>query len=159
LGRLDATDEEIMEAVRLAQLSELIASLPQGLETPTGKNGTLLSGGQRQRIAIARAFLRDAPLLILDEATSALDNESEALVQDALMTVMQGRTVFVIAHRLSTIQCANRIMVIDRGEIIETGDHQALLELNGVYSKLYHLQFRFLESHESQAFVIPAKYR
>jgi subfamily B ATP-binding cassette protein MsbA len=159
LGRLNATEAEILEAVKLAQLGELIESLPLGLETPTGKNGTLLSGGQRQRIAIARAFLRNAPLLILDEATSALDNESEALVQDALMSIMKGRTVFVIAHRLSTIQCANRIMVMDRGEIIETGDHQALIDLNGIYSKLYHLQFRFLESHEQERMAIPNKYR
>jgi ATP-binding cassette, subfamily B, bacterial MsbA len=159
LGRLDATEADILEAVQLAQLGELIESLPLGLETPTGKNGTLLSGGQRQRIAIARAFLRNAPLLILDEATSALDNESEALVQDALMSIMKGRTVFVIAHRLSTIQCANRIMVVDRGEIIETGDHQALIDLNGIYSKLYHLQFRFLEAREQERMAIPNKYR
>ena len=159
LGRLDATVDELMESVRLAQLSDLIGSLPLGLDTLTGKNGALLSGGQRQRVAIARAFLRNAPLLILDEATSALDNESEALVQEALMDIMKGRTVFVIAHRLSTIQCAHRIMVIDRGEIIETGDHQSLLDLNGIYSKLYHLQFRFLESNESQQVVIPAKFR
>lgn len=146
LGRLGASEADLLEAVELAQLGELVASLPDGLDTQTGKNGSLVSGGQRQRISIARAFLRNAPLLILDEATSALDNESEALVQDALMNIMQGRTVFVIAHRLSTIQCAHRIMVVDRGQIIETGNHQELLDLNGIYSKLYHLQFRFLES-------------
>ena len=156
LGRLNATEVELREAVRLAQLDELVDSLPLGLDTQTGKNGTLLSGGQRQRISIARAFLRNAPLLILDEATSALDNESEALVQDALMSIMQGRTVFVIAHRLSTIQCANRIMVVDRGQIMETGNHQELLELNGMYSKLYHLQFRYLEA-ELPVPTLPAK--
>lgn len=159
LGRLNATEAELLEAVELAQLTELVNSLPLGLDTPNGKNGTLLSGGQRQRISIARAFLRNAPLLILDEATSALDNESEALVQDALMTIMQGRTVFVIAHRLSTIQCAHRIMVMDRGEIIETGSHQELLDINGIYSKLYHLQFRFLESSAQPAMAIPDKFR
>lgn len=142
LGKLDATDDEIWQAATDANLIDFIEAAPLGLETQVGANGGCLSGGQRQRVAIARAFLKNSPLLILDEATSALDNESEAKVQDALMRIMQNRTVFLIAHRLSTVRCASRIIVLNKGTIVESGSHEDLLELEGLYHKLYHLQFR-----------------
>jgi ATP-binding cassette, subfamily B, bacterial MsbA len=142
LGNLNATDHEILQAATDANLIDFIESAPLGLDTPVGANGGALSGGQRQRVAIARAFLKNAPLLILDEATSALDNESEAKVQDALMRIMQNRTVFLIAHRLSTVRCASRIIVLNKGTIVESGTHEDLIELEGLYYKLYHLQFR-----------------
>jgi subfamily B ATP-binding cassette protein MsbA len=142
LGKLDATDAEIWDAVESANLRDFIEAAPRGLETPVGSSGGGLSGGQRQRVAIARAFLKNAPLLILDEATSALDNESEAKVQDALVRIMQNRTVFLIAHRLSTVRCATRILVLNQGRIVESGTHDDLLSLEGLYHKLYHLQFR-----------------
>ncbi|RJG06979.1 lipid A export permease/ATP-binding protein MsbA [Noviherbaspirillum cavernae] len=131
----------IEAAARAAHLSEVIANLPQGLETPVGDNGMRLSGGQRQRLAIARAIYKDAPILILDEATSALDSESERAVQAALDELMQGRTTLVIAHRLSTIERADRIVVLVGGRIVESGPHAELLARNGVYANLYHLQF------------------
>ena len=131
----------IAAAVRAAHLDDVVAKLPQGLETMIGDNGSRLSGGQRQRLAIARAIYKDAPLLILDEATSALDTESERAVQAALEELMQGRTTLVIAHRLSTIERANRIVVLVGGHIVEVGSHADLLEKNGVYANLYHLQF------------------
>ena len=142
LGRLDATEEEIDAAAQAAQLTDWIASLPEGMDTQVGERGSQLSGGQRQRVAIARAFLKNAPLLILDEATSALDNESERLVQEALYELMKGKTVIVIAHRLSTIKFADRIMVVQGGEIVESGSHEALIQNNGTYRKLYMMQFR-----------------
>ncbi|MEM0899425.1 MAG: ABC transporter ATP-binding protein [Pseudomonadota bacterium] len=139
-GRADATDDEIEEAAKLANAHEFIAATPSGYDTLIGENGVTLSGGQRQRLSIARAIVRNAPILLLDEATSALDNESEKLVQDALETVMRGRTTIVIAHRLSTIRNANKIIVMDRGEIVEEGDHQALTKKkNGLYAKLHAL--------------------
>jgi len=131
----------IEAAVQAAHLADVVAKLPQGLETMIGDNGSRLSGGQRQRLAIARAIYKDAPLLILDEATSALDTESERAVQAALEELMQGRTTLVIAHRLSTIERANRIVVLVGGHIVEVGSHADLLEKNGVYANLYHLQF------------------
>ncbi|MGH8808091.1 MAG: lipid A export permease/ATP-binding protein MsbA [Noviherbaspirillum sp.] len=131
----------IEAAARAAHLSDVIAGLAQGLDTPIGDNGSRLSGGQRQRLAIARAVYKDAPILILDEATSALDSESERAVQAALDELMQGRTTLVIAHRLSTIERADRIVVLAGGRIVETGTHVELLEKNGVYANLYHLQF------------------
>jgi len=131
----------IKAAVRAAHLDDVIANLPQGLETPVGNNGSRLSGGQRQRLAIARAIYKDAPILILDEATSALDTESERAVQAALDELMRGRTTLVIAHRLSTIERADRIVVLDHGRVAETGTHVSLLEKNGIYAKLYQLQF------------------
>lgn len=134
LGRIKA-------AVRAAHLSDVIANLPQGLQTPIGDNGTRLSGGQRQRLAIARAIYKDAPILILDEATSALDSESERAVQEALDQLMQGRTTLVIAHRLSTIERADRIVVLASGQIVEIGTHAELMARNGVYANLYQLQF------------------
>lgn len=120
---------------------EFIDQLPQGLDTQVGENGVLLSGGQRQRIAIARAMLRDAPVLILDEATSALDTESEKAIQKGLDNLRQNRTSVVIAHRLSTIESADQILVVDQGRIVERGTHQSLLELDGMYAKLYQMQF------------------
>ena len=115
--------------------------MPQGLNTLVGEKGVRLSGGQRQRIAIARAILKNAPILILDEATSALDSESERHVQAALETLMQGRTTLMIAHRLSTIEKADRIVVLQKGEIVEIGTHRELLEQNGVYAQLHRIQF------------------
>ncbi|WP_283629544.1 lipid A export permease/ATP-binding protein MsbA [Shewanella baltica] len=137
----EATREQIIEAATLAYAMEFIDQLPQGLDTQVGENGVLLSGGQRQRIAIARAMLRDAPVLILDEATSALDTESEKAIQKGLDNLRQNRTSVVIAHRLSTIESADQILVVDQGRIVERGTHQSLLEINGMYAKLYQMQF------------------
>ena len=140
-GKRDATRGEIEAAARAAHALEFIAAMPQGFDTVIGENGARLSGGQRQRIAIARAILKDAPILILDEATSALDSESERAVQDALETLMTGRTTLVIAHRLSTVEHADRIVVLSHGRIAEIGNHAELLAANGVYASLYRLQF------------------
>ncbi|HEC30265.1 MAG TPA: lipid A export permease/ATP-binding protein MsbA [Gammaproteobacteria bacterium] len=136
-----STQEEIQAAARAAHAIEYIDTLPDGMQTRVGENGVKLSGGQRQRLAIARALLKDAPILIFDEATSALDTESERYVQDAINTIRKGRTTIVIAHRLSTIMSADRIIVMEKGRIIETGKHAELLQKNGTYAKLYHLQF------------------
>jgi subfamily B ATP-binding cassette protein MsbA len=133
--------ERVVAAAKAAHLEDVIAGLPEGLETMVGDNGNRLSGGQRQRLAIARAIYKDAPILILDEATSALDSESERAVQAALDELMRGRTTLVIAHRLSTIERADRIAVLVEGQIAEIGSHRELLEHNGVYANLYHLQF------------------
>ena len=133
-------EDDIIRAAESAHAMEFIRDLPQGLHTLIGENGTRLSGGQRQRLAIARALLKDAPILILDEATSALDTQSERKVQQALDTLRQGRTAFIIAHRLSTIESANRIVVLDRGRIIEIGTHNELLALGGLYTNLYQMQ-------------------
>ncbi|MDR2872262.1 MAG: lipid A export permease/ATP-binding protein MsbA [Xanthomonadaceae bacterium] len=138
----DATEEQIRDAAEAANAWEFIERLPQGMDTPIGENGTLLSGGQRQRLAIARAILRDAPILILDEATAALDNESERLVQDALSRLMPQRTTLVIAHRLSTIEHADQVLVLDHGRIVERGTHMELLAQHGLYEHLHNLQFR-----------------
>jgi ATP-binding cassette, subfamily B, bacterial MsbA len=134
----------IIAAARAAHAWEFIERLPEGLDTPVGERGMKLSGGQRQRIAIARALLKNAPILILDEATSALDTESERHVQAALETLMHGRTTLVIAHRLSTIENADRIAVLEHGRIVEQGSHGELIDRNGAYARLYHLQFRDL---------------
>lgn len=139
-GRRDVSRQQIINAAKLAYADEFISKLPQGYDTRVGENGVLLSGGQRQRIAIARAILKDAPILILDEATSALDSESERYIQAALERVMQNRTTLVIAHRLSTIKHANKIVVMQQGHLVEQGTHQELLQLNGHYSKLYKVQ-------------------
>jgi subfamily B ATP-binding cassette protein MsbA len=142
LGRPGATRSEIMEAARHAHAHEFIMNKPDGFETVIGERGVLLSGGQRQRLAIARAVLKDAPILVLDEATSSLDTESERAVQAALEELMQGRTTLCIAHRLSTIQKADLIVVLDSGRIVETGTHAALMEQSGIYRRLYEMQFR-----------------
>jgi len=146
LGNQSASEEQLNKAVKMAYLDEFIATLQDGLDTQIGERGILLSGGQKQRVAIARAFLKDAPIIILDEATSALDNKAEAIVQKAIDNLMQDKTVFVIAHRLSTIQNADRIVVINQGEIVETGTHEELLNIeNGVYQTLYNMQFKHQE--------------
>ncbi len=146
MGNPDATTEELMAAIKSAHLEEMIQELPEGLETELGERGLTLSGGQRQRVAIARAMLRNAPIVILDEATSALDNESEAIVQKAMDNLMQNKTVFVIAHRLSTIKNANRIAVINEGNLVELGTHEELMAIeNGEYKHLYEMQFRTQE--------------
>ncbi len=140
-GMWDATDEEIWAAARAANAEKFLLELPDGLDSFMGEAGTRLSGGQRQRVAIARALLRQTPILLLDEATSALDAESEKLVQDALDNLMKNRTTIVIAHRLATVRSADRIIVMDEGQIVEQGDHDSLIAKNGLYSKLAELQF------------------
>jgi subfamily B ATP-binding cassette protein MsbA len=142
LGRLGATNEEIIAAARHAYAYDFIMEKPNGFDTVIGEKGVSLSGGQRQRLAIARAVLRDAPILVLDEATSALDTESERAVQAALDDLMKDRTTICIAHRLSTILHADLIVVLDQGKIVETGSHAELVQRGGVYQKLYELQFR-----------------
>lgn len=137
----DASDEAIAQALHRAHALEFINELPEGLDTLVGDDGLLLSGGQRQRLAIARALLKDAPILILDEATSALDTASERHIQDALDSLMQGRTTFVIAHRLSTIEKADLIVVMDKGRIVESGTHHLLLAKEGIYAALHRMQF------------------
>jgi ABC-type multidrug transport system fused ATPase/permease subunit len=139
-GRLDASDEEVVGAARKAHALGFIESLPKGFDTLVGERGVKLSGGQRQRIAIARAILKDAPILILDEATSALDSESEKEIQAALESLMQGKTVIAIAHRLSTINHLDRLIIMDDGRIIEDGSHAELLEKNGMYKRLWSMQ-------------------
>jgi subfamily B ATP-binding cassette protein MsbA len=138
----DASEAEIRAALQAANLLEFVDSLPLGIQTKVGENATRLSGGQRQRLAIARALIKNAPILILDEATSALDNESERQVQASLETLMKGRTTLVIAHRLSTVQNADKIVVMDRGRVVEQGSHAELLALGGAYAGLYQMQFR-----------------
>ncbi len=143
LGNETATDEDIQKAVKMAYLDDFIESLQDGLNTVIGERGVLLSGGQKQRVAIARAFLKDSPIIILDEATSALDNKAEAVVQMAIDNLMKDKTVFVIAHRLSTIQNANKIVVINEGNIVEMGTHEELLQIEGgTYKSLYEMQFK-----------------
>jgi ATP-binding cassette subfamily B protein len=139
-GCRDASDTEVMRAAKQAHCHEFIAHLPEGYQTFVGERGVKLSGGERQRIAIARAILKNAPILILDEATSSLDSESEALIQDALQTLMKGRTVIAIAHRLSTIMRMDRILVIEHGRVSDEGTHEELLEKKGIYQKLWNIQ-------------------
>jgi subfamily B ATP-binding cassette protein MsbA len=140
LGKLDATDDEIIEALKIANAYEFVTALPKGIHTNIGDSGNKLSGGQKQRLSIARAVLKNPPIMILDEATSALDTESEKFVQVALENMMQNRTSIVIAHRLSTIQKADTIVVMQKGEIVEQGTHEELIALNGTYNKLVTMQ-------------------
>ena len=140
-GRPDATDEEVVEAAKRANIHEFVLSMPDGYETVIGERGVKLSGGQKQRLSIARVFLKDPPILILDEATSALDNSTEILIQQSLDELCKGRTTVVVAHRLSTIKNADRIAVVNGGRITEMGNHGELMTLGGEYAKLYALQF------------------
>ena len=142
LGKPDASEKEIMEVLKLVYLDTFVAGLEHGIDTEIGERGTSLSGGQKQRLAIARALIKNAPIVILDEATSALDNKSEAVVQKAIENLMKNRTVFVIAHRLSTIKNAEQIVVINDGKIVEIGNHEQLLKNNGTYASLYNAQFK-----------------
>lgn len=143
LGNKDATEEQLQTAIKMACLDDFIYGLKNGLDTQIGERGILLSGGQKQRVAIARAFLKNAPILILDEATSALDNKSEAVVQQAIENLMRDKTVFVIAHRLSTIRNASKIVVVNQGEIVESGTHEELMKHEcGAYKTLYDMQFK-----------------
>lgn len=142
MGKKSATEAELQEVIKMAHLDEFLSTLEKGINTYVGERGTSLSGGQRQRVAIARAMIKNAPIVILDEATSALDNKSEAIVQQALDNLMKNKTVFVIAHRLSTIQNADRIAVINEGELVELGTHNDLINIeNGKYKHLYEMQF------------------
>jgi ATP-binding cassette subfamily B protein len=157
-GQLDATDEDILQAARRAHAHEFIMRLPEGYETMVGERGVKLSGGQRQRIAIARAMLKNAPIIVLDEATSALDSESEKLIQDALWRLMEGRTAIIIAHRLSTIQRMDRIVVLEDGAIAEQGTHHQLLRTGGHYAKLWsHQSGGFIDEDEIAEARVPAK--
>ena len=141
-GKIDASEEEVEAAARAAFAHDFITELPEGYQTNIGDRGVRLSGGQRQRLCIARAILKDAPILILDEATSALDTESEQMVQQALNNLMKNRTTFVIAHRLSTITHADRIVVLEKGGVAEMGNHEALMESDGLYKRLHGMQFK-----------------
>lgn len=152
-GEWDATDDQVWEAARAANAEKFLRELPDGLDSFMGEAGTRLSGGQRQRVSIARALLRNTPILLLDEATSALDAESEKLVQDALDKLMADRTTIVIAHRLATIRSADRIVVMDEGQIVEQGDHDSLIAKNGLYARLAELQFNSGEMSKSSVTV------
>jgi len=140
LGKENAIDSDIIEALKIANAWEFVKNLPKGIETNIGDSGGKLSGGQKQRLSIARAVIKNPPIMILDEATSALDTESERLVQIALENMMKNRTSIVIAHRLSTIQNADKIVVLNKGEIVEQGKHNELIAKNGVYKKLVDMQ-------------------
>jgi len=139
-GRPEATDEEVKEAAKAAEADAFIRSFPDGYGTLVGEGGHRLSGGQRQRLALARAVLKDAPVLILDEATSAVDNETEAAIQRSLHNVSEGRTTVIIAHRLSTVRHADRILVLEGGAVVESGSHEELLEQQGLYHRLWSVQ-------------------
>lgn len=143
-GKFDASEDEVIEASKLAHVHDFAMELSNGYQTYVGERGVKLSDGQRQRIAIARAILKNAPILILDEATSALDSVTELLIQESLKTAMKGKTVVVIAHRLSTIKSLDRILVFDKGHVVEEGSHQYLLEKGKIYPQLWNLQQGFL---------------
>jgi ATP-binding cassette subfamily B protein len=150
-ARPEASDDEVWHAAELAHCGDFIAELPQGLDTVVGDRGMLLSGGQRQRIAIARAFLKDAPLLLLDEATSALDGDSEEVIREALGRLMRGRTVMAIAHRLSTVRNFDRILVLEKGHLVQDGSPEALLRSDGTYRRLMDAEMSRLVIPEPQA--------
>jgi len=139
-GTFDATDEEIIEAAKLAEADDFVTDLQDGYDTVVGERGQKLSGGQRQRISIARAILKDPPVLILDEATSAVDNETEAAIQRSLFKISKDRTTIIIAHRLSTVRHADRIFVLDKGELVEEGTHEELVNRDGIYNQLWKVQ-------------------
>src|SRR5213079_2836513 len=142
-GRLDATDDEVIAAARAANAHDFITALPDGYRTQLGERGSHVSGGERQRISVARAFLKNAPILILDEPTSAIDSKTEAVILDALDRLMEGRTTFMIAHRLSTIRRADQILVLDHGRLVQRGTHEELLaEEGGLYRQLHEMQTR-----------------
>ena len=143
-GDFTASDEKIVEAAKKANIHDYIASLPEGYDTNVGERGVKLSGGQKQRISVARAFLKDPPILILDEATSALDNATEMLIQESLSKLSEGRTTLVVAHRLSTVKNADEIIVVTGEGIEERGTHSVLMEKGGTYKKLYEYQFKNL---------------
>ena len=153
LARPDASEAEIDRALQQAALSEFVSTLPQGLQTRVGDRGVQLSGGQRQRIAIARAFLKDAPILVLDEATSHLDTVSESHVREALNALMVDRTTIVIAHRLSTIRAANLILVLDGGRVVESGTHTQLVARRGFYARLVERQMTSVQQREASVAV------
>jgi ABC-type multidrug transport system fused ATPase/permease subunit len=150
-GRLDATMDEIIEAARAANAHDFVMRLPKKYETELGERGAKLSGGERQRIAVARAFLRDAPILILDEPTSSIDSKTEAVILDALDRLMVGRTTFLIAHRLSTIRRADQILVMDQGRLVDQGTHQELLAHGGLYRQLFEMQNRLARPPRDKA--------
>jgi ATP-binding cassette subfamily B protein len=146
IAKPEATQEELVDACKAAAIHDHIASLPESYETVVGERGYKLSGGEKQRLAIARAILKNPPILILDEATSALDTTSERLIQNSINGIMKGRTTFAIAHRLSTILRADLILVLRDGRVVERGRHDELLALDGLYAKLYNEQFQFDET-------------
>jgi ABC-type multidrug transport system fused ATPase/permease subunit len=139
-GRLDASLDDIIEAAKAANAHEFISALPQQYETVLGERGAQLSGGERQRISVARAFLKDAPILILDEPTSSIDSKTEAVILDALDRLMEGRTTFLVAHRLSTLRSVDTILVVNRGQLVERGTHDELLRQDGLYRQLHEMQ-------------------
>jgi ATP-binding cassette subfamily B protein len=140
IGNMDATDEQVLAAAKFARCDDFVSRLPDGYNTLLGENGATLSGGERQRISIARALLKDAPIILLDEATASLDPENEASIQQAISTLIEGKTVLVIAHRLRTIAGADNIIVLDKGRVAEQGRHDELISKGGLYNKLYTLQ-------------------
>jgi subfamily B ATP-binding cassette protein MsbA/ATP-binding cassette subfamily B protein AbcA/BmrA len=146
MGRPDATEEEILEAAKAANALDFILELPDGIDTMVGERGVMLSGGQRQRLALARAFLKNAPIILLDEPTSALDTISEAQVQEALNRILEGRTAIIVTHRFSAIKVVDEIMVMDQGRITERGTHQQLVNADGLYTRLYNRQLERQEA-------------
>ena len=140
VGNMNATEEQVMAAAKAAYCDEFIQRLPDGYQTVLGENGSTLSGGERQRISIARALLKDAPIILLDEATASLDPENEILIQRAIAKLVEGKTVIMIAHRLRTVVDADQIIVLEDGKLAELGTHKELMEKKGLYEKLYHIQ-------------------